>query len=49
MLGLSFSKSHSEDSKGLKTKPTKTKKGSGDLAEESSEANGGPIIEFVES
>lgn len=46
MLGLSFSKSHSEDRKGLKNKPTK--KGSGDLAEESSEANGGPIIEFVQ-
>lgn len=34
-------KSHSEDSKGIKIKPPKTKNGSGDLVEESSEASGG--------
>lgn len=48
MLELSFSKPHSKDSKGIKIKPTKTKNGSGDLAEESSKANGGVIIELAE-
>ena len=37
-------KSHSEDSKGIKIKPPKTKNGSGDLVEESSEASGVVII-----
>ena len=34
-----FQKSHSEDSKGIKIKSPKTKNGSGDLAEESAEAD----------
>ena len=37
-------KSHSEDSKGIKIKPPKTKNGRGDLVEESSEASGVVII-----
>lgn len=45
MLDLSFSKSHLRDSKGIKIKPTKTRNGSGGVAEESSEANGGVMIE----